>query len=466
MLVLGLGLKSFDASSKELYGIDPDEADDWNVPVIPVGLRDRVSVLGNMWKVISNNRKAMQSVENFIATNPTWCEIQTRNLTNMGNAELIRWSQEMLFPYAARIFWWMVGSAMYQSNLISKLRGELVEIIGPDDTIALLSNVSTEEETLASLGVVANLDRLRRGQISRDEYLKAYGHRGPHEIELSIPRPAEDPNWIDEQVAGLEHSPADVDTLLREQRARYESALENLRKISPRKFVKTLKRLQEAARLTRTREGARSEGIRFFGLSRTFALQAGRLCNLDDDIFFLEHDEILDLLDGRDGAKAHIPLRKIAYQKFLALPQYPTIIMGQFDPDAWVNDPGRQTDIFDPSGRIKRQRPSQLSGLPGSAGQAEGRVRIVDSPEAGIQLQTGEILVAVTTNVGWTPIFPRAAAVITDVGAPLSHAAIVARELGIPAVVGCFNATSMLKTGDRIRVDGGKGIVEIIERAE
>lgn len=360
----------------------------------------------------------------------------------------------------------MVGSAMYQSNLISKLRGELVEIIGPDDTIALLSNVSTEEETLASLGVVANLDRLRRGQISRDEYLKAYGHRGPHEIELSIPRPAEDPNWIDEQVAGLEHSPADVDTLLREQRARYESALENLRKISPRKFDKTLKRLQEAARLTRTREGARSEGIRFFGLSRTFALQAGRLCNLDDDIFFLEHDEILDLLDGRDGAKAHIPLRKIAYQKFLALPQYPTIIMGQFDPDAWVNDPGRQTDIFDPSGRIKRQRPSQLSGLPGSAGQAEGRVRIVDSPEAGIQLQTGEILVAVTTNVGWTPIFPRAAAVITDVGAPLSHAAIVARELGIPAVVGCFNATSMLKTGDRIRVDGGKGIVEIIERAE
>ena len=70
-------------------------------------------------------------------------------------------------------------------------------------------------------------------------------------------------------------------------------------------------------------------------------------------------------------------------------------------------------------------------------------MRIVDSPEAGSQLQSGEILVAVTTNVGWTPIFPRAAAVITDVGAPLSHAAIVARELGIPAVVGCFNATSI-----------------------
>jgi pyruvate,water dikinase len=462
MLVLGLGLKSFDASSKELYGIDPDEADDWNVPVIPTGFRDRLSILGNMWKVISNNRKAMQSVGNFIDTNPTWCKDQSQQISEMGNTELIRWSEELFLPYAVSIFWWMVSSAMYQSNLISKLRGELLELLGPDDTIALLSNVSTEDETLASLGVVANLDRLRRGQISRDEYLKAYGHRGPHEIELSIPRPAEDPNWIDEQLAGLERSPTDVDTLLREQRARYESALGKLRRTSPRKFNKTLERLQEAARLTRIREGARSEGIRFFGLSRNFALRAGALCDLEDDIFFLEHKEILDLLNGRGDATAHIPRRKTAYQKFLALPQYPTIIMGQFDPDAWVADPNRQTDIFDPSGRIKRQRPSQLSGLPGSAGQAEGRIRIVDSPEAGSQLETGEILVAVTTNVGWTPIFPRAAAVITDVGAPLSHAAIVARELGIPAVVGCFNATSVLKTGDRVRVDGGRGTVEIL----
>jgi pyruvate,water dikinase len=62
-------------------------------------------------------------------------------------------------------------------------------------------------------------------------------------------------------------------------------------------------------------------------------------------------------------------------------------------------------------------------------------------------LKLGEILVAATTNVGWTPLFPKAAAIITDVGAPLSHAAIVTRELGIPAVVGCGNATMLLKTG-------------------
>ncbi|KUO76073.1 MAG: hypothetical protein APF77_00405 [Clostridia bacterium BRH_c25] len=98
----------------------------------------------------------------------------------------------------------------------------------------------------------------------------------------------------------------------------------------------------------------------------------------------------------------------------------------------------------------------------GAAGRIEGVVRILTNPEEGEKLQTGEILVAVTTNIGWTPLFPKAAAIITDIGAPLSHAAIVARELGIPAVVGCTNATIRLKTGDRVLVDGGHGVVQIL----
>jgi pyruvate,water dikinase len=93
-------------------------------------------------------------------------------------------------------------------------------------------------------------------------------------------------------------------------------------------------------------------------------------------------------------------------------------------------------------------------------------VRHLHSAEDGDQLRPGEILVAVTTNVGWTPLFPRAAAVVTDVGAPLSHAAIVARELGIPAVVGCGDATMRLKTGDRVLVDGGRGTVQILDSTD
>jgi pyruvate,water dikinase len=93
----------------------------------------------------------------------------------------------------------------------------------------------------------------------------------------------------------------------------------------------------------------------------------------------------------------------------------------------------------------------------------EGVVRRLDSPDEGELLQAGEILVTLATDIQWTLVFPRAAAVITEVGAPLSHAAIVARELGIPAVVGCAGVTRRLASGDRVRVDGGEGIVEILE---
>ncbi len=92
-------------------------------------------------------------------------------------------------------------------------------------------------------------------------------------------------------------------------------------------------------------------------------------------------------------------------------------------------------------------------------------VRRLDRPEEGDQLQKGEILVTSQTDIAWTPLFPRVAAIVTDVGAPLSHAAIVARELGIPVVVGCGNATMRLHTGDRVLVDGGQGIVRVLHGA-
>jgi rifampicin phosphotransferase len=101
-----------------------------------------------------------------------------------------------------------------------------------------------------------------------------------------------------------------------------------------------------------------------------------------------------------------------------------------------------------------------VTGFPGAPGVVEGTARVIARPEEGDRLRPGEILVTTLTNVGWTPIFPRAAAVVTDIGAPLSHASIVARELGIPAVVGTGNATMRLHDGDHIRVDGERGTVE------
>jgi pyruvate,water dikinase len=115
-----------------------------------------------------------------------------------------------------------------------------------------------------------------------------------------------------------------------------------------------------------------------------------------------------------------------------------------------------------PTLTLKAPAENLILGMPGSAGQVEGLVRRLDCPEDGHELEPGEILVTKQTNIGWTLFFPRAAAVVTDVGAPLSHAAIVARELGIPAVVNCGDATARLKTGHRVRVDGTAGVVETL----
>jgi phosphohistidine swiveling domain-containing protein len=194
------------------------------------------------------------------------------------------------------------------------------------------------------------------------------------------------------------------------------------------------------------------------------------MTGLGEGLFFLTVAEMLDVLRGDLKAADYIGTRRVTYEQYRALPAYPPVVVGRFDPFQWAADPDRRTDLFDShAGTAESRLPAaardSITGSPGSAGRIEGTVRRLARLEEGDQLRQGEILLTPQTNIGWTFLFPRAAAIITDVGAPLSHAAIVARELGIPAVVGCGDATMRLKTGDRVRVDGGRGVVQILERA-
>ena len=119
--------------------------------------------------------------------------------------------------------------------------------------------------------------------------------------------------------------------------------------------------------------------------------------------------------------------------------------------------------LFDGMSRAFGAVPSDtaiVSGTPASPGRASGVVRGIRGPEQFDELEPGEILVASITAPAWTPLFPRAAAVVTDVGSPAAHASIIAREYGIPAVVGCGDATARLRTGMRVTVDGSTGNVE------
>ena len=98
-----------------------------------------------------------------------------------------------------------------------------------------------------------------------------------------------------------------------------------------------------------------------------------------------------------------------------------------------------------------------------SAGVAEGRARVVLHPDGLGELEDGEVLIAPSTSPSWTPVFGRLAAAVSETGGVMCHAAIVAREYGLPAVVGAINATRTIKTGTLVRVDGGTGVVTILE---
>ena len=216
------------------------------------------------------------------------------------------------------------------------------------------------------------------------------------------------------------------------------------------------------------REAVRSELTRLVWVARSWALRVGELTGTGDNVFFLTYDEIYELLQGTDTATNYIPARRHMYERYKSLPPYPLLIRGRFDPFRWAADPDRSPHIFDSSGllqetKVKAPSANIIMGMPGSAGQVEGVVRRLNTPDDWDMFLSGEILVTSQTNIGWTFLFPKAGGIVTDVGAPLSHAAIVARELGIPAVVNCGDATTQLHTGDRVRVDGSRGTVEILE---
>jgi pyruvate,water dikinase len=105
---------------------------------------------------------------------------------------------------------------------------------------------------------------------------------------------------------------------------------------------------------------------------------------------------------------------------------------------------------------------NEVRGFAASSGVVEGTARIVKSVEEISRLQPGDILVCQVTNPTWAPIFQKIQAAVSDIGGSMSHAAIVAREYGLPAVVGTGNATTKIKDGQRIRVDGGRGVVTLL----
>ncbi len=418
--------------------------------VLPVAVRVRRRVRANL-----------RGMRPFLATAARRCDELRAAVADVRTgpelAEL--WARE-IEPHLVTACRMLEAAGRQGGSTLVLTRHRLRRLVGDLDAEAMLTGVNTDGE-LASLGLLTGLGRLARGEITRTEFARAYGHRGPHEFEISLPRPGEDPAWIDAQLAGLREAGVGTEALLARQERAREEAWARVARRYPRRYARTRARVRRWNGVVRDRESTRSEVVRAFWVVRAFVVRAGELTGQGDALFFLSREEILAVLGGDETPLERVPVRRATYERYAALPPYPALIVGRFDPVRWAAGPDRRGDLYDARGGGVPVSDT-VTGFPGAPGVVEGVARVISGPEEGDRLQPGEILVTTLTNVGWTPMFPRAAAVVTDMGAPLSHASIVARELGIPAVVGTGNATMRLRDGDRVRVDGERGTVELL----
>ena len=308
----------------------------------------------------------------------------------------------------------------------------------------------------ARLAAVAALPGGREWCARFDEFLVHNGQRCPAEFDLTQPRWREDPTLPLELVrqAVLDdghQSLADRLAVLRERR---KAAIDAALRASPawkRPWMRTL--LRRLERIAPMREAPKHYGMHAFARMRVAALEIGRrLCadgRLDEaaQVFHFELSELAawardpaTALPGRDEIAARIA----RWEADAALAPA----------DFWRSDgvPVRVPETAGGDGI--------WHGVPASGGVARGRVRVLATPDAAV-LRPGEVLVAELADPGWTPLFPRAAAIVMEVGGQMCHAAVVARELGIPAVFALRGARQLLRDGVEVEVDGSRGTVRL-----
>ncbi len=294
-------------------------------------------------------------------------------------------------------------------------------------------------------------------------FMEKYGMRGFGEIDLGQPRWREDPTPVMHTLQSyLQIEPEFAPDLLFEKGAiAAEEAIQRLAAEARHQhggWIKA-KLLRGAARRVRLLMGARESpkffAVRAMGIVRKVLLEVGEefaaagTISCPDDLFFLHVAELeaLSHQEPRDW-KALITGRCQAYDRELRRRQVPRVLVS--DGRAFYEGVGASTDTGE-----------SITGSPVSPGVAEGIVHVVIDPR-GAQLAPGEILVCPGTDPAWTPLFMVAGGLVMEVGGMMTHGSVVAREYGIPAVVGVHQATLRLKDGQRIRLDGTTGSIVIL----
>ena len=294
------------------------------------------------------------------------------------------------------------------------------------------------------------------------EFLSRYGHRAIREIDIGMPRWAEDPSYLFgvlQNYLKQEDPEAAPDSHFARQAAAADKVVAEL-VASARRLPGGWHKgpvlgllLRRYRQLGGLRETPKFVLMYLFQAVRQLAQRTGAALvergQLDraEDVFFLRVEELERVGDASADLQAVVAQRRREYERELARPRSPRVLTSEGE--AFYGE------ALSPSA-------GTLAGIGVSPGAARGRARIIRDP-LGARLEPGEVLVAPSTDPAWTPLFLTAVALVMEAGGTMSHGSIVAREYGIPAVVGVAEATARLADGQQIEVDGFQGLVRVVE---
>lgn len=342
-----------------------------------------------------------------------------------------------------------------RTNLLPTVQGQLTTLAaaacGPELASRLLSGSGRTAETQ----IAHDMWALSRGQLMRAEFLRRHGFHGPSEGNPVSRSWREDATPLDSLLASYAKRPDSDAPSGREatiSRGHTEAVQELMSALSPPRRI--LARILLSAFRAQVSYLGLGKAAFLMGLDGARAavrsigaeLVAAGIADDPEDAFYLTYDELLSAVpENFAELVAFRRERRLQYQQWEL-------------PVTWY---GMPTPIEVQSRSAARDI---VAGAPGSGGAAEGRVLVVHDPADSDDLEPGDVLVCRFTDPSWAALFPLAAAVVIDIGGPASHGAVVARELGIPCVIGTGDGTRALQTGDVVRVDGTAGTVTVLQR--
>jgi pyruvate,water dikinase len=346
-----------------------------------------------------------------------------------------------------------VRSRMILNALRSRVESIVTEMGRADLVPVLLAGYGGVIETELADDVWS----LGQGRLSMDEFLSRHGFHGPNEGNVIGHSWREDHDAVKRAAAAHAGRTEQERPSLRVQRAvaaRQRAESELLATVSPLRRVMLRKLLSFTGSHVRAVELGKAGFLAAIDGCRAAAtclgrdlVDAGKL-DRPDDAFYLTVGELLAPLPS--NVRELVEFRRARREEYRRI-DVPTVFTG-------MPDPIEGDDAITGQDAVVR-------GMPAGTGVFEGVVRVVLDAESEDTLDDGEVLVCKMVDPGWTALVSLAGALVTDIGSPASHGAIVARELGIACVVGTGNGTRVLRTGDVVRVDGVTGEIAVLSRA-